>query len=115
MTNIKSFNVTTEIKIRRPVWRWLGLGDQPSKEEVKTFFEGIISKFTGGADSGAVEVRYMGSPGYYLVKSHFTGQQPYWRRMGFGDTASRAEVKWHFVDQINTVAQSVSIIVEIEH
>lgn len=114
--NTKTFKVTSEIKIRRPIWRFLGLGDQPSKAEVEKFFHDIA--VSASEDSGIVpqvQVRYLGSPGYYLVEVEFTAAQPFWRRMGFGDVVSRQEVRWHFVDQINTVAQNVSIIVELVH
>lgn len=111
--NTKMFKVTTEIKIRRPIWRWLGYGDQPSKNEVEGFFEKIVEKINGEQQSADIEVRYMGAPGYYLVVTKFQVNQPYWRRLGFGDTTSRQEVKWQFVDEISTIAQNVSIIVEI--
>lgn len=115
--NTKTFKVTAEIKIRRPVWRWLGFGDQPSKREVEDFFWKIVVDDGLAAPESVPEinVRYLGSPGYYVAEVIFGADQPWWRKMGFGDTASRAEVKWHFVDKINTVAHSQSILVEIVH
>lgn len=113
--NTKTFKVTAEIKIRRPVWRFLGLGDQPSKDEVHRFFWNMTEELRAQGTEQDVSVRYLGSPGYYVAEVIFTADQPVWRRLGFGDQTSRQEVKWHFVDKINTVAHSQSILVEIVH
>lgn len=114
MPNTKTFKVTSEIKIRRPIWRFLGLGDQPSKAEVEKFFHDIA--VSASEDSGIVpqvQVRYLGSPGYYLVEVEFTAAQPFWRRLGFGDMVSKQEVRWHFLDSIDTAAVIESLEVEI--
>lgn len=114
--NTKTFKVTAEIKIRRPVWRWLGFGDQPSKREVADFFWKIAEELGAqGTVPDDPQVRYQGSPGHYVIEQVIVTDQPAWRRWGFGDVASRQEIKWHFVDKISTVAHSQSILVEIIH
>lgn len=102
------------------MWRWLGLGDQPSKIEVENYFWNIANEFKLGErvpvdPDPQVDVSYQGGPGHYKVETVFIASQPAWRRLGFGDVASKAEVKWHFIDKIGNVAQLEAIYVEIVH
>ena len=109
--NTKTFEVVSEIKIRRPMWRLLGYGDQPSKKEVWSFYHKMLEEIASDAGIEEVLVVYMGSPGHYQVTTTFWANQPFWRRLGFGDTTSKQEVKWHFIDRLTGIAEIVDLSV----
>lgn len=90
MANQRSFDIVTDIKINRAVWRAKGHGDQPSKFEVEAEFRAFaVLTFL----HSTTDVVYAGAPGHYQVIQRITATLPWWRRLGFGVSASRKELK----------------------
>ncbi len=102
MPNNKSFVINAEFMINRKVWRTLGYGDQPSKVEVGELMEAFLA--TVGTDYH-VKLKYMGAPGHYRMGASVTVVQPWWKRMGLGDSASVTEVKQAITDFLIRVAR----------
>lgn len=93
--SISVFTVSVDFKVDRAVWRASGFGDQPSKAEISTVFRDFVAEIGW---SPSTVVKYMGAPGNYRVIQQFEANMPWWRVAGFGDRASRAEVKgWYNV------------------
>lgn len=108
--NTKTFEVVTEVSIDRGAWRAYGYGDQPSKQEVSQFFTEQVG--LSGLDlASTVVVRYLGAPGLYRVSVQVTAYVPNWRRLGFGDTASKFEVHGAFQNFLNRVSKTVKVTV----
>lgn len=99
----KKYTVNVELKIHRAVWRNLGFGDQPSKTEVMAFYK-LLRLEIDPQDRGKVSVRYMGAPGHYKVTIQVIVDSPWWRRLGFGDTISKAEIRDFFNEKTEKVS-----------
>lgn len=107
MPNVKTFNVVADFNIDRTVWRTMGYGDQPSKGEVFLFVNGFLT--TIGSSRGPA-LRYMGAPGHYRATISVVIDQPWWRRMGYGDSASVGEVSAVFMDFLNRFSKNVDML-----
>lgn len=102
--NTKSFDVTVEVKLDRNTWRKLGYGDQPSKAEVTYVFASFLDAVRVEGSPNTLHVKYMGGPGHYLVTLNLEVEMPWWRRAGYGDRVSKAEVTQVFKDLAARVA-----------
>lgn len=102
MPNTKSFVVNAEFMINRVVWRTLGYGDQPSKVEVGELLEAFL---TGVGTGIEVKLRYQGAPGHYKAVMKVDVEAAWWRRMGLGDSASKAEVQVAVADFLSRIAR----------
>ena len=103
--------VVAEFNIDRRVWRTMGYGDQPAKAEVATFIEGFL--VTIGDTAMAPVLRYMGAPGHYRVAIQVVVDQPWWRRMGYGDSSSVAEVWDVFHDFLARFSKNQTLSVDL--
>lgn len=110
MANSKTFKVTTDIKIDRASWRSAGFGDQPSKAEVFEVFADFTSVWFYNSQT---VVDYLGAPGYYRVTQTVRATQPWWRRLGFGVSASKREIHDEWAAAFSQYAKDLWVGVEV--
>lgn len=92
----KNYEVNVDVWVDRTVWKFLGFGDQPKKSEVTGVYQGFTSLLDANTLNRRVTARYAGAPGHYVVRIYLAVEQSVWKRFGFGDSSSLAEVRQYF-------------------
>lgn len=110
--NTKTFTTTISVVLDRSAWKSIGFGDQPSRREVQSFFSVLFYDLSAPGPLSTVKVRYAGAPGSYAVEAVLTVEAPVWRRLGFGDRASRREVESKIGEELAKVAKTYKVEVK---
>lgn len=111
--NTKAFHVEVDVQLDRAPWRKLGYGDQPSKAEVFDLYGKFLETILAPGIKTTMSIHYLGGPGHYKITTTAIVSVPGWRRLGFGDRASKKEVQNMFADFTGRVSSNYAVNVSL--